>query len=287
MKFAKVFAVLLVSASLVFAGGVENRIAVFSPGEKVVGDTDQKYPLPQISISGVDAPIPLGELVSLSLSPINAQPPLVSSSVIWKVFDYNPKGGLIEKQVVENPGGIVYFGAGIKDKKMLVTALVTHLYVAKDGDKITQVATKSQYLSAELTIGAKPANPDKPKPPAPTPVVLPDGKFKMAQFVYDEAMKVAASDRAKGANAAATAYKGVVELARKNYIVAPDVFLAKLKTAVDGEFDKNGVNRQAWDAFATKLQDNLWNLYKTNKLNTMGDYADAIDEVILGLQKVK
>jgi len=264
--------------------------------KKLKAAEPDKFPLPKVQIVGVDKPIELGELVDINLSPVENVAPLVSTNVVWKVYDYDPKGGVIEKKVREYSDGSVSFGAGIKDKKMLIVAAVTHLYIIKDGDKVSEVATKTQMLVANLVIGvppppkppAPPNPPTPPNPPAPKPVVLPDGKFKLAQFSYDNGVKVVAASRIKGAAESSKAFRGVISAVRAGAISDQKVFLQNLKQASDAGLDNAKVKRSDWDSFGSALEAKLWSLYHDDKkLVTIGDFADAIGEVCDGLDAIK
>jgi len=242
-----------------------------------------RFPLPKVQILGIDKPYPLGELVDISLSPVDpATPNLASTSVVWKVFDFEAGGGVVEKKIREYQDGSVSFGTGIKNKKMLVLASVTHLYIVKDGDKVGEVATRSQVLTGQIQIG-EPPPPEPPPPPTP----LPDGKFRLAKFAYDSAMSLVSptSDRATGADVVAKALKSVVSATRNGTIKTNEEFLKQCKDATDKAFIQAKLSPTVWNQFGIALQNKLYSLYKDErKLNTVQDFADAIDEVVNGLQ---
>lgn len=169
-------------------------LALAAPGRAAEPD---KFPLPKVAVLGAADPVPLGELVALSLSPPEDAPPtLAATSVQWKVFDYDPKGGVVEKRVRTDADGWVLFGAGVKDKKMLVVASVTHLYLVKDGDRVLEAATRTQLLVAQLTIGVPPPVPPGPTPPGPepgpTPPPGPVSSFR-AVLVFESGQTVTAA----------------------------------------------------------------------------------------------
>ena len=125
--------------------------------------SQDKFALPNQNIVGAEQPIPLGELVDLSISPIKDKVPNLDKVVVsWKIYD-----GDSEKKFRSSGDGI-FFGAGIKSKKLLVLASVSYLYKVKEGDKITDADIKNVLLSATLQIGDQvlpaPPNPVDPKP---------------------------------------------------------------------------------------------------------------------------
>lgn len=289
-----VFAVLMAFAPTPMREATAQQgFGAWNAEKKLKAAEPDKFPLPKVAIVGADKPVELGELVDITLSPVENTPTLVSTNVVWKVYDYDPKGGVIEKKVREYSDGSVSFGAGIKDKKMLIVAAVTHLYIVKDGDKVSEVATKTQMLVANLVIGVPPppkppAPPTPPNPPAPKPVILPDGKFKLAQFSYDNGVKVVAASRVKGAAESTKAFRGVISAVRAGAISDQKVFLQNLKQASDAGFDNAKIKRSDWDAFGSALEAKLWALYHDDKkLVTIGDFADAVEEVCVGLDAVK
>jgi len=98
----------------------------------------ENFVIPEQKIVGAEVPIPLGELVDLSISPIQSTPKfLVSTTYSWKVFD-----GYIEKRIRNYENG-VFFGSGIQAKKLKVIVSITHLYVVKDNEKLLEAATRT------------------------------------------------------------------------------------------------------------------------------------------------
>lgn len=150
---------------------------VFAYGADVV--------VPAQVIVGAENPIPLGELVSLSVSPISSKiDHLQASTYTWKIFE----AGFQEKRAVNYNGG-VFFGAGIKKASLLAVCTATHLYVVRDDkDKITEVVTKTVVLTAKVNIGGKEPGPDPgpdPDPePEPGPTPIPTKGFR-ALIVYE------------------------------------------------------------------------------------------------------
>ena len=92
----------------------------------------ENFIIPEQKIVGAELPIPLGELVDLSISPVQSAPKfLVSTTYAWKVFD-----GYTEKRIRNYENG-VFFGSGIQAKKLKVIVSITHLYVVKDNEKFS------------------------------------------------------------------------------------------------------------------------------------------------------
>jgi len=86
----------------------------------------ENFIIPEQKIVGAELPIPLGELVDLSISPVQSAPKfLVSTTYAWKVFD-----GYAEKRIRNYENG-VFFGSGIQAKKLKVIVAITHLYVIR------------------------------------------------------------------------------------------------------------------------------------------------------------
>lgn len=266
-----------------------------------VGRADEEFPIPKQTILGADKPIPLGEMVDMSLSPLESKPvTLISTSEVWRVYDVNPDVSLTEKRVREYTDSSgkrgVFFGAGIADKKMLVLVAVTYLYVVKDEkdpSKVNKVATRTSLLTAELTIGngkPKPPEPPSPKPvpPAPGPN-LPDGKYGLAKFIYNQVtLYTPAESRKAWAQVHIKAYREVVALANKGEFKDSRELLVKTQQLV--KTHKTAASLPATDAGWAKVADaieqKLFDLYSNKQLNSVEDFKLAFEEISVGLEAV-
>ena len=149
----------------------------------------ENFVVPEQKIVGAEIPIPLGELVDLSISPIQSAPKfLVSTTYAWKVFD-----GYTEKRIRNYENG-VFFGSGIQAKRLKVIVSITHLYVVKDNEKLLEAATRTNFISTDVFIGEQ--EPDTP----PEPEVEPEfgeSKYQLSKFIYDNVklLKISKSDK--------------------------------------------------------------------------------------------
>ena len=240
------------------------------------------YIIPTQKIVGAEQPVALGELVDLTVSPIAQMPTnLVGISYTWRVYD----NGKV-KHIRESNGG-VYFGTGMKPKTLLVECAVTYLFLKKDGDQITDVATRTVILSTTLTIGDAPAPGPNPGPsPAPG---LPDGKYKLSQTAYNLAnQKVTnATARVKGAPAIANSLRGIASAVSAGAVPSVEELIKKTKASQLTALQGVQVNPADWDAFGTSLQDTVYALYKGKQLDTTSDFATAWGEIATGLEAIK
>jgi hypothetical protein len=247
------------------------------------------YVVPAQHIVGAENPIPLGELVDLTVSPVEKSPQyLQSTSYVWKVFEHGK-----EKRAREYDGGI-FFGAGIKARKLLVECAVTYLYLVKDGDgKVTDVATRTVILSTVVQIGEPGPTPPEPgpNPPAPPlpPTPLPDGQFKLAQTAFDLANQKITDPavRPKAAKVVAQAMRGIASAVAAGTITTPEDVLKQTKQTQQSQLKQAGVDLNAVDAFGAALQDAVYGLYQQKKLNTAADFGAAWNEIATGLEKVQ
>jgi hypothetical protein len=264
---------------------------------------------------GADKPVPLGELVDLSLSPPADKPAtLVSSSEIWKVWDVVSDASgtrLVEKKVREyvSPDGArgVFFSAGISDKRMVVAVAVTHLYAVrdeKDASRVSRVATKTALLTAELVIGnggtpkppepkpgpdPKPVDPDPVPPPKPKDPEFPAGKFGLAKFVYGQVKGNTPADTRKAwADAHVKAYRAAVGDIKAGKLPVLRSALIDVTNKVHKAKSDAGLSADpGWSKVADAVEAELYSLYKDGKLNTPEDLAQALDEMIAGLEGAK
>lgn len=255
-----------------------------------------EYVIPQQKIEGAAEPVPLGELVYLSLSKMPDAPAhFVSSSCAWKVLDLSDGK---EKRVRED-GGSIFFGSGIVPKRYKVYCAVTYLYAKKDKDgHITSAATRTVLLSADLTVGEpgpgpKPPEPGPgpkppgpgPKPPGPDPKPVPDGRFQLARLAVEEGGKITDTHRAAVARAMAGVYRSMAAAVAAGTIKNDAELLKKTREMNDARVAEVAEGAAApWGPFTKVLGDRLFQLYQDKKLKSLSDYADAWKEIAEGLE---
>lgn len=235
------------------------------------------FVVPQQKIVGAELPVPLGELVDLTVSPIKDAPKhFVSYSIAWKVFD-----GDKEKRVREYQDGI-FFGAGVVPKKMTALVAITYLYAVKEGDKATEIATKTVIISSPVIIGEDPG--PTPDPSAPEPS-LPEARYNLQKKSYYLAMsKVPAAIRKGSASAVAKSFESMASAVAAGAIIEVDDLLKK---TADSNRVAVGANKAAWEPFFKEMQDTLYSLYESKQMVTASDFAEAWREVASGLKAIK
>jgi hypothetical protein len=124
--------------------------------------------------------------------------------------------------------------------------------------------------------------------PPPTPV-FPDGTYKLSAAAYEWAnTKVAAGPmRAKAAAALAASLRGVASQIAAGTVPSLLDGLSKTKIANASALAGIGVANADWDAFGTNMQQTVYGLYTTKKLNSAADLAVAWNEIAAGLEQVK
>lgn len=266
---------------------IATTVLFFGAPPTLIGVDVDKYQPPKQVILGAENQIPLGELVDLSLSPIENKPASLSQvSVSWRVFD----GGVPKR--VRSTGDGVFFGAGIQPKKLLVVASISYLFVIKEGDKITDAQVRSVLLTSELQIGQPEPEPTPGPRPGPGPVpnptpVLPDGRFGLAKTSYSLATTKVAFERIKGAAILASSFDSISSAIAAGAYKTTDSILKASRDANNSALKENGIDSTSWDEFGTELQNTLYQMHKDKKLVTTDDYVDAWKEIAVGLRAVK
>lgn len=235
------------------------------------------FVVPQQKIVGAEAPVPLGELVDLTVSPIKDPPKhFVSCSIAWKVFD-----GDKEKRVREYQDGI-FFGAGVVPKRMTALVAITYLYVVKEGDKAIEITTRTVIISSPVIIGEDPG-PD-PEPLAPEPS-FPEARYNLQKKAYSLAInKVPAAIRKGSATAVAKSFESMASAVAAGAIKEVDELLKK---TAESNRAAVGANKAAWEPFFKEMQETLYSLYESKQMVTATDFAEAWREVAAGLKSVK
>ena len=249
--------------------------------------SQDKFALPNQNIVGAEQPIPLGELVDLSISPIKDKVPNLDKVVVsWKIYD-----GDSEKKFRSSGDGI-FFGAGIKSKKLLVLASVSYLYKVKEGDKITDADIKNVLLSATLQIGDQvlpaPPNPVDPKPVVPDDgEKLPAGRFNLSKIAYDNVYRYVDVSNRGGAKVYANSLEGVASAIAAGAYEEVEPILKATKEANDQALKEAKIPTKGWNSYGEAMQDIVYDLYKNKKLVTVYDFRDAWLEISRGLKAIK
>jgi hypothetical protein len=241
----------------------------------------ENFIVPEQKIVGAELPIPLGELVDLSISPIQSAPKfLVSTTYSWKVFD-----GYTEKRIRNYENG-VFFGSGIQAKKLKVIVSVTHLYIVKDNEKLLEAAIRTNFISADVFIGEE--EPSTPVEPESEPE-FGESKYQLSKFVYDgvKNIKLSKSDRVKQCAAIASSFDGIAAAIAAGTIATLEDILKKTAESNRFALTKSGGDRTKWEPLFTEIQEKLFDLYKTSKMQTKEDFAIAWREISSGLKLVK
>lgn len=266
----------------------------------VISLAQDKFVLPDQKIQGVDDVVPAGEVIILRATPLNQKPQHLSDvNYQWKILEE----GKEKKNVIVWPdGSTVVFGAGVlspnqKNKKLTALLVVSYLYTVREGNtptgKIQEVAQRSSgILMQDIYVGGAPVPPGPgpgPEPPPEPDPTFPDGKYKLAATSYQLAktLVLVASNRAKGAEAVATATEGIAAAISAGVLTDQAEILKRLKAKNNSQLELAKIPIGEWDAFGRALQSELYQLYKDKKLNTPSDYAEAFREIAEGLRKVK
>lgn len=252
-----------------------------------------KFPLPKQTIAGLEKPVPLGELVTLSLKSDDDKPvpDLVSTAVTWKVLEYNKKTGGMDTKSIAETDGKVYFGAGVEAKKLTIVASVTNLFMTKvkdkDGnDKLGEVGTRTRLLVGELTLG----DPKAPEPVVPVPTIpdLPVGKYDLGNYTVKNVLATfpKSDKRDRGAKILADSVIGVVSQINAGTLKDATQILKTLNTENNKALADASLDKNDWLPFVSLLEEKLYGLYKEGKLNSIADYKTAFEELAAGFAKV-
>jgi hypothetical protein len=246
------------------------EIAVMN-GKLVVVDGVVK---PRVVIVGAEQPIELGEVVILKAELKDAQ------SKYAKEVKYNWE--VIGKKYLANGNGIV-FGAGVKNAEIPVSLKVELTYEIEG-----KTVKKEAKEDVKVKIGDNEPEPEPPTPPGPDPNPSPGpsseiGKL-VAQWIEDD-LERAYLKKSKvcivyGINQTIDSYN-------KGEIANATQLLTTLRQSNNLFLHNSGFVPQKWDKWSIKLQEYLYNEYKTGKLTRMPDYVTYLKNIAEGLESVK
>lgn len=237
-------------------------------------------PLPS-QILGCDTPVPLGDLVDLSVKPNPAIKDSVAFSSDWSVYDIDArkeqKFKVYRDTDPDTVEGVV-FGAGTEPRELLVHCATTYLIVKKENDKIVSAGTKTVLLKAKVVIGSP--SPKPPSPPTPTPSpAFPNEKLGLSTKVYKAVMERGPPGRKAGAAVLSTSFRGIQSAIVAGALKEPSDILKKATVANDSAVAGIGQKREDWVPVFSAIQDELFALYESSKISTADQFGAAFLEI--------
>jgi hypothetical protein len=211
----------------------------------------------------IDAPseVPPGRLVKLVASADNAT-----------AFRWTLAGGSRELYDVAESGRVCYFSTATPGTYVFVIACARCSEVPGDPPALS-------IAEVVVTVTGTVPPPPPPPPPPPTPV-LPDGKYKLAQFCYELAKVLPATDKPliKGI---ASNYAAVASMAAAGVMADPPAMLATTK---ERNASTVGMNRERLLApLFQPMGVRMAELSRSGELKTLADHITAWQEIAAGM----
>lgn len=232
--------------------------------------------VPPAIVTGAEKPVPVGELVTLTVSP-NAFPSnIINVHYEWKIIDSTGT----KKVWLGDNNQSVSFGTGATPGK--ITAILDPTYVY--GDAKTKVATnvKSAGISLiEVQVGDPAPTPNPTPDPTPVPVIVPDGQFKLARVTYDS-LTTTKSTNKDFLSGLSNNYKAIAQQTRTATIKNINDAYATLKKSNQDAFTKFSEKPENWTPVENAITTAVYQLYTDKKLPTLMEYATAWAEISNG-----
>ncbi len=222
---------------------------------------------PTIQINAPTLPVDPGKNIRLSINAIDKIDTLVSANYIWIVQP--PVDDLDEWPDHTH----ISFGSGIVPTTFNVTVIGSFIFQTPD----KTISQSFQTARVTVSVMRPPLPPPTPGPtPGPGPN-LPDGKYKMAAYMYNLAGRMPADQ----CRALADSLSSVAKKAREN---AFPTKAAMIQATKDGDTAALGANLPAWKPILDSLAVKMNSL--KNVLITPADVSVAYDELAIGLSSV-
>jgi len=253
----------------------------------IVGCAADVAPVPEVPpavVTGAEKPVPIGELVTLTIAPNIFPSDIINVHYEWKVID----SAGTKKVWLSDNNQSVSFGTGPVAGK--ITAILDPTYVYGDSKTKVVADVKSAGISViEVQVGDSPPTPDPipvppspiPTPPAPVPVVIPDGQFKLAKIVYDGLLTNKSTNK-EFLSSLSAVYKTVSQQVRAGVLTNLKDSYALLKKSNQDVFTKFGENTEGWKGLDDAVTASVYQLYTDKRLPTLLEYATAWTEISAG-----
>lgn len=294
-----------------------------SQGIRAFEVNKMSFLLPDVKVNGPEGNVGYGEMVQFKAEIDRSQLPEHLSTIKyqWSMFE----DGKLKNNFIPWPDGtMIFFATGITPKRIVVILDVDCLFEVKedvnivgadgnpiegaklldvDGKAINEIVIQSEINSPdpivkEIQVGSGPApKPPTPDPDTPTPD-LPSGVFglaKTANMLANE--NVSAGDRSKALDLAKS-YTSIANKIRASIAKqAAGVNLSDddlkldvqsiMKAIATSNRSALGSSASGWQQWDKMYGDEIYNLYKSKKINTPADWETAFRETATGLEQVK
>jgi len=252
------------------------------------------FVVPRQTIRGAEAPVELGDLMELSVSPIeDGKRPqhLVAVSYDWRVFEIvrNADGTCTHRDKrFRQDENVISFGTGVTPRRLIVECYVTYLYAVRDGERITEIGTRNQRLGTIVNIGGVPTPPGPGPAPGPAPVI-PDGRFKLGKSIYDIVMARVPADanRQRAATALANSFRTISAQIAAGTLTEAKQILEQTTNSNRRALTDLGIDQAVWTPAFRDLQEAIYALYEARTINARDDWRDAWNEIATGLSQVR
>lgn len=217
----------------------------------------------------------LGDIADYSATIDNSKIELISD---WKVIRNNQD---ISYRSLGN--NTIIFPVGIEKSNI---QLIFHgSYI----DPSTKKIKSSGIIVKDISVGGSvPTPPNPPPTPEPDTPTIPEGRFQISNKAYTTAVAlVHSSNIGRSANALSKTYSKVSDnILQNKYIVLKDVY-EDLSLENNKALTEVGEDKQNWQAWDNVMKSEISSLHKNGKLPKMGDHADLLKEISIGLSYVK
>jgi hypothetical protein len=197
---------------------------------------------PKTEIVVPETAVTPGRLVKLSIKPIGKIENLVSVAYTWVV---SPDISEDNKDESDDHTRLS-FGSGLTAGMFHITVVASYVFKSSEEISQIQVRTDADVTVAEPPPMPKPPGPDPIRPvpvdpvrPTPVAPVLPDGRFKLAKYMYDLCRNMPPAQCRRLADA----LSGVAKNAREGSYSTKGQVIAAIKAA---DIDALGADLESW-----------------------------------------
>lgn len=251
----------------------------------------RQFDKPQLTIQGAEEPIPQGEIVILTVSPLGPKPDFLKTvQYDWRVIE---NGKLKQRIIAWHDNTKLIFGASDPKSKIYVILNIAYYFeVMGENNKLLESALLLDTQFAEVKI--KPWNPGPgpgpdpepdPNPPEPGPY-LPD---ELSKQIYSWTSKITLGKelKVKACHAIAGNFESIASSIAAGAIRDLRTALAETKKANDNTLKQYGFSANSFDEFSKNLQQLLFDRYKAGSLNSPEQIKEAWNSIAIGLKGVK
>lgn len=256
-----------------------SKVSVGNPPVVAQVPVEDPYKLPELEIDGINKSYNLGDMIALSIKPMQSKPEFLESvTYTWKILPF-------KEPAIWPDSTKIFFGTGIEKTIYTVILDASYVYVEEGG----KVGLRSVSKTFQVYVGQPVANPivtNPITPIVPAPIDIPaeiPALTGLAKLSIDWVSLIQDNQNLKeDANTMSGNFAIVAGQIERGNIREVDKIMEEIKRLNDATVK----NKEAWKPWFQQMSTHIATEYSEGKLTKPDQFAKAWREISTGLATV-